>query len=48
MYPKKAMKVSNIRKRQNLSSMIESKYDYCPLIWMLCLKIDMRRVEKVQ
>ena len=29
-------------------SMIESQFSYCPLIWMLCLKIDMQRVEKVQ
>ena len=28
--------------------MLESQFDYCPLIWMLCSKTDMQRVEEVQ
>ena len=29
-------------------SMLESRFAYCPLIWMFCSKTDMQRVEKVQ
>ena len=29
-------------------SIIESQFAYCPLIWVLCSKADMQRVEKVQ
>ena len=28
--------------------MTENLFTYCPLIWMVCLKADMIRVEKVQ
>ena len=42
-------KVSNIRKAKILTcSMIENQFSYCSLIWMMCLKINMQRVEKVQ
>ena len=45
--PRGTTKISNIRKSLILAcSIIESRFAYCPLIWMLHLKIDMQRVER--
>ena len=46
MCPRKTKKVSNRRKRKNHRFLvIETQFVYCPLIWMLCFKTDIQRVE---
>ena len=50
LYPlRRLRKFLTLEKTKILAcSMIESQFDYCPLIWLFCSKTDMQRVEKVQ